>query len=64
MEFMVINPTWNVPRSITVKEYLPMLQQNPNAAGHLQDHRQPRPDGEPRRGGFHPVHGTELSRSR
>ncbi len=36
MEFMVINPTWNVPRSITVKEYLPMLQKNPNAAGHLR----------------------------
>ena len=36
MEFMVINPTWNVPRSITVKEYLPMLQRNPNAAGHLE----------------------------
>ena len=36
MEFMVINPTWNVPRSITVKEYLPMLQRNPNAVGHLR----------------------------
>ncbi len=36
MEFMVINPSWNVPRSITVKEYLPMLQKNPNAAGHLR----------------------------
>jgi L,D-transpeptidase YcbB len=36
MEFLVINPTWNVPRSITVKEYLPMLQRNPNAAGHLR----------------------------
>ena len=36
MEFMVINPTWNVPRSITVKEYLPMLKKNPNAAGHLR----------------------------
>jgi murein L,D-transpeptidase YcbB/YkuD len=36
MEFMVVNPTWNVPRSITVKEYLPMLQKNPNAAGHLR----------------------------
>ncbi len=36
MEFMVINPTWNVPRSIAVKEYLPMMKQNPNAAGHLQ----------------------------
>ena len=36
MEFMVINPTWNVPRSITVKEYLPMLQRNPNAARHLR----------------------------
>ena len=36
MEFMVINPSWSVPRSITTKEYLPMLQRNPNAVGHLQ----------------------------
>ncbi len=36
MEYMVINPTWNVPRSIVVNEYLPMLKSNPNAAGQLQ----------------------------
>ena len=36
MEHMVVNPTWNVPRSIAVKEYLPMMQKNPNAAGHLR----------------------------
>ncbi|HAR51654.1 L,D-transpeptidase family protein [Roseovarius nubinhibens] len=36
MEYMEINPTWNVPRSITVKEYLPQMQRNPNAAGHLK----------------------------
>ncbi|WP_417258793.1 L,D-transpeptidase family protein [Celeribacter sp.] len=36
MEHMVINPTWNVPRSITTKEYLPLMQKNPNAAGHLR----------------------------
>lgn len=36
MEFMVINPSWYVPRSIIVKEYLPMLQRNPNAAGNLE----------------------------
>ncbi len=36
MEFMVINPTWHVPRSIAVKEYLPMMKRNPNAAGHLK----------------------------
>ncbi|WP_068112458.1 L,D-transpeptidase family protein [Tropicimonas marinistellae] len=36
MEFMVINPTWNVPRSITIKEYLPQLQKNPNAVSHLR----------------------------
>lgn len=36
MEHMVINPTWNVPRSIAVKEYLPMLQENPYAVGHLR----------------------------
>jgi murein L,D-transpeptidase YcbB/YkuD len=36
MEHMVVNPTWNVPRSITVKEYLPMLQKNPNSVEHLK----------------------------
>ena len=35
MEHMVINPTWYVPRSIATKEYLPLLQQNPNAVGNL-----------------------------
>lgn len=36
MEHMIINPTWNVPRSIATKEYLPMLKKNPNAVGHLR----------------------------
>ncbi|OSP55293.1 murein L,D-transpeptidase [Pseudoruegeria sp. SK021] len=36
MEYIVVNPTWNVPRSITTREYLPMLQANPNAVSHLQ----------------------------
>ena len=35
IEFMVVNPSWNVPRSITTKEYLPLLQRNPNAARQL-----------------------------
>ena len=35
MEFMVVNPSWSVPRSITTREYLPLMQRNPNAAGHL-----------------------------
>ncbi|MEM7317641.1 MAG: L,D-transpeptidase family protein, partial [Pseudomonadota bacterium] len=35
MEHMIINPSWHVPRSIITKEYLPQLQANPNAAGHL-----------------------------
>lgn len=35
MEFMVINPSWYVPRSIVTKEYLPLLQQDPNAARNL-----------------------------
>lgn len=36
MEHMMVNPSWGVPRSIIVKEYLPLLQQNANAVGHLQ----------------------------
>jgi len=36
MEYMIINPSWHVPRSIVVKEYLPQMQANPNAAGHIQ----------------------------
>ncbi len=35
MEFMVVNPSWFVPRSIATGEYLPELQQNPNAVNHL-----------------------------
>ncbi|MEL6641412.1 MAG: L,D-transpeptidase family protein [Pseudomonadota bacterium] len=35
MEYMVINPSWYVPRSIVTKEYLPQLQRNPAAAGHM-----------------------------
>ena len=36
MEHMVINPTWNVPRSIAVKEYLPEMQKDPYAARQLR----------------------------
>ncbi|ARE38396.1 L,D-transpeptidase [Rhodovulum sp. P5] len=36
MEHMIINPSWHVPRSIVVKEYLPQMQANPEAARHIQ----------------------------
>ncbi|MCC7319778.1 MAG: L,D-transpeptidase family protein [Rubellimicrobium sp.] len=36
MEYMVLNPSWHVPRSIIVNEYLPQMQRNPGAAGHLR----------------------------
>lgn len=36
MEFMVINPSWYVPRSIVTKEYLPQLQRNSNAVSHIE----------------------------
>ena len=35
MEYMVINPSWYVPRSIITKEYLPQLQRNRNAVSQL-----------------------------
>ena len=35
MEHMIVNPSWFVPRSIVTKEYLPSMQRNPGAAGHL-----------------------------
>jgi len=36
MDHMVINPSWNVPRSIARKQYIPAILSNPGAAGHLQ----------------------------
>ncbi|MDQ2065495.1 L,D-transpeptidase family protein [Xinfangfangia sp. CPCC 101601] len=36
MAHMVVNPSWGVPRSITVGEYLPLMKNNPNAVSHLQ----------------------------
>ena len=36
MEFMVINPSWYVPRSIVTKEYLPELKKNPYAVKHIE----------------------------
>ena len=36
MEHMVVNPSWYVPRSIIVQEYLPRLRQNPYAVSHLE----------------------------
>ncbi|MFT4015108.1 MAG: L,D-transpeptidase family protein [Paracoccus sp. (in: a-proteobacteria)] len=35
MKYVVANPRWNVPRSITVKEYLPKLKANRNAVSQL-----------------------------
>ncbi|WP_415402851.1 L,D-transpeptidase family protein [Tateyamaria sp. SN3-11] len=36
MEFMVVNPSWYVPRSIVTKEYLPALKRNRNAVRHIE----------------------------
>ncbi|SMY07513.1 L,D-transpeptidase family protein [Flavimaricola marinus] len=36
MTHMVINPSWYVPRSIIVNEYLPSLRANSGAVSHLQ----------------------------
>ncbi|EAQ01159.1 peptidoglycan binding protein, putative [Pseudooceanicola batsensis HTCC2597] len=36
MEHMIVNPTWNVPRSIAVSEYLPAFKRNPYSNSHLK----------------------------
>lgn len=36
MDHIVINPSWYIPRSIIVNEYLPKLRSNSGAVGHLQ----------------------------
>lgn len=36
MQYLVLNPSWHVPRSIVVGEYLPQLQRNPHAVGHIR----------------------------
>jgi murein L,D-transpeptidase YcbB/YkuD len=36
MDHLVLNPSWYVPRSIIVNEYLPKLRANPNAVRHLK----------------------------
>ncbi|ETA52151.1 L,D-transpeptidase family protein [Ponticoccus alexandrii] len=36
MDHMVINPSWYVPRSIIVGEYLPLLRSNPYSVGHIE----------------------------
>lgn len=36
MTYMELNPDWTVPGGIIKRDYLPKLQANPNALGHLQ----------------------------
>lgn len=36
MRYLSVNPSWNVPKSITIAEYLPQLQKNANAVDFLQ----------------------------
>ena len=36
MEYMVINPSWFVPRSIATREFLPLLQANSDAVSYLE----------------------------
>ncbi len=45
MKFITVNPTWNVPPSIIENEYLPALQQDPNALDRIGLKMEQRPDG-------------------
>ena len=45
MKFITVNPTWNVPPSIIEKEYLPALEQDPNALERIGLKLEQAPDG-------------------
>jgi murein L,D-transpeptidase YcbB/YkuD len=45
MKFITVNPTWNVPPSIIEKEYLPALQQDPDALDRIGLKLKQDPDG-------------------
>ena len=36
MRFMIINPSWYVPKSIVIQEYLPLLKDDPESVSHLE----------------------------
>jgi len=36
MEHLIVNPTWHVPQSIAIRDYLPKLIANPNAADYMR----------------------------
>ena len=45
MKFITVNPTWNVPPSIIQNEYLPALQQDPQAMERMGLRVEQNPDG-------------------
>jgi murein L,D-transpeptidase YcbB/YkuD len=45
MKFITVNPTWNVPQSIIQNEYLPALQQDPQAMDRIGLKVEQNPDG-------------------
>jgi L,D-transpeptidase YcbB len=45
MKYITVNPTWNVPPSIIYNEYLPVLQQDPQALERIGLKLQRNPDG-------------------
>jgi len=45
MKYITVNPTWNVPPSIIEKEYLPALQEDPQALDRIGLKVEEKPDG-------------------
>ena len=62
MTYMVVNPTWHIPDSIAIRDYLPKLQRDPMVLKRQNirpaDPRRHRDQPEARR--LHPVHAREL----
>ena len=63
VSYMVVNPTWHIPDSIAIRDYLPKLQRDPMVLKrqNIRLLTRARHRDQPEAGRLHPVHAGELS---